>query len=211
MRVPASVAVGAAGGPAMAAPPRRGGRRGALIDVACVCACALLLFALLVGPAAAVPVDYRRAGGLHEASASSPYGGSRWVIPLVNGTRMISKTVGTEFYVRTVQSDGSPGDFAPFGFIAGINIGASKPYHDPGELPLTFDDYFRVRPPRPCRTRRMVIGQRRAPAADGHSATAPPALDRLTPRPIYRTIARACCGPWGVPSPSFSDTATSCT
>ena len=96
-------------------------------------------------------------------------GGNGWVMPTVDGVQMVSKVVGTEIYVREVNSDRTPGDFAPFGFIAGINVGASKPYHDPGELALTLEDYYRVCP-RHRRRRRGCTASR----TNGRGGRSPP-------------------------------------
>ena len=107
-------------------------------------AVAVLVAAVLLALAAAAPTQYQSAAVATNHNDGTQ-GNGAWVVPVENGVRMVSKVVGTEFYVRAVNADGSPGAFQPFGFIGGINIGASKPYHDPGELPLTFNDYFRVR------------------------------------------------------------------
>ena len=93
-----------------------------------VLASALLLSAVLVAAAPATPA-------LPGAYAVAPVG----------GVRMTTKVVGADFWVRAQTENGTAGDFAPFGFVAGMNLGASKPFHDPGEVPLTYNDYVRVR------------------------------------------------------------------
>ena len=74
-------------------------------------------------------------------------------VPVENGFRLSTKTVGSQFYVRKPLANGTAGDFEPLGFIVGINIGASKPFFDPGDVPASYDDWMRVRATSPVRRR----------------------------------------------------------
>jgi len=58
---------------------------------------------------------------------------------------MTSKVIGDQFWVRQPNGTSAAGEFEPFGFMAGVNLGSSKAYHDPGEVALTYQDYRRVR------------------------------------------------------------------
>eukprot|EP01135_Chromosphaera_perkinsii_P000885 Nk52_evm48s152 gene=Nk52_evmTU48s152 len=57
---------------------------------------------------------------------------------LTDAVEMHSRVLGEKFQFKF---DGA--NFEDFGFMAGVNIGASLPGYDPGELPLTFEDYYR--------------------------------------------------------------------
>jgi len=109
-----------------------------------VLALVLVLVGLAAVPRPSAPISSsggeRRSFGLATRSYASAD------VPTVNGTRMLAKVVDTEFHVRPKLPGGGFSDtFEPMGFMPGVNIGASKPFHDPGELPLHYDDYMRVR------------------------------------------------------------------
>eukprot|EP01135_Chromosphaera_perkinsii_P000888 Nk52_evm51s152 gene=Nk52_evmTU51s152 len=82
--------------------------------------------------------------------------GKTWTRRADSSTLKIAAAVdGEEFYVpKTISFSGvtsgtyggsasQSGLFKKFGFMAGMNLGGAKPGYDPGELPLTFDDYMR--------------------------------------------------------------------
>eukprot|EP01135_Chromosphaera_perkinsii_P000886 Nk52_evm49s152 gene=Nk52_evmTU49s152 len=57
----------------------------------------------------------------------------------VSAQKIPMKVVGEDF----LQKQGADNTYIPFGFMAGMNLGGSKPGYDPGELPVTKEDYLR--------------------------------------------------------------------